>query len=60
MAVNVQNVVEIHLYLNNNGHSKLLFDIKGNFIMWKPNESCLSHSLVVLLLFLSLVKSRSR
>ena len=42
------------------GADGILLDIKGKFTMWKPNASCLSSNLVVILLFLSRVKSRLR
>ena len=38
----------------------ILLDIKGRLTMWKPNVPRLPHNLEVMLLFLSLVKSRSR
>ena len=59
--------------LSNNGHSEraeiqtpqagadgILFDMKGELTMWKPKASRLSYNLVVILLLLSRVKSRSR
>ena len=38
----------------------ILLDMKGKFTIWKPNASCLSYNLVVILLLLSRMKSRSR
>ena len=42
------------------GVDGILLDIKGKFTMWKRNASRLSSNLVVMLLLLSRVKSRSR
>ena len=42
------------------GADGILLGIKGKFTMWKPNASRLSYNLVVILLLLSRVKSRSK
>ena len=42
------------------GADGILLDMKGKFTMWKQNASRLSYNLVVTLLLLSWMKSRSR